>query len=161
MGVKLGVSAPSISKLCCADDVLLICRAKSNEVRTMMNCISTYCAWSGQSINLEKSGIFYSNGVHAQFKIQVRNLWGLKSLSQSTKYLGIPLFRSCDRKKDFHYLKEKLEAKMSSWKSKALSWMACATLIKSVGLAIPSYTMAVIQLPKVLCEEMDSLLRRF
>uniref|UniRef100_A0A2N9ET81 Reverse transcriptase domain-containing protein n=2 Tax=Fagus sylvatica TaxID=28930 RepID=A0A2N9ET81_FAGSY len=161
MGVKIGNTAPPISKLCYADDVILICRARADEVRSLMNCLDTYCAWSGQSISLEKSGVFYSKGVHVQFKKQICSLWGLKPLPQSTKYLGVPLFLSQNRMKDFHYLKERMEAKTCSWKSKALSWMGRATLIKSVALAIPCYTMAVIQLPKKLCEEMDAILRRF
>lgn len=47
MGVKLGNSALPISKLCYADDVILLCRAKLNEVQALMNCINTYCSWSG------------------------------------------------------------------------------------------------------------------
>ena len=62
---------------------------------------------------------------------------------------------------DFNYLKERMEVRTSGWKSKALSWMGRVTLIKSVALAIPSYRMAVIQLPKKLCEKLNSMIRRF
>jgi hypothetical protein len=68
---------------------------------------------------------------------------------------------SNNKRRDFKYLKENLEAKTSSWKCKSLSWMGRATLIKSVALAIPSYTMVVCKLPKGLCEEMDAIVRRF
>ena len=160
-GIKIGNSAPPLAKLCYADDVILICKAKMDKVRSLLSCIDTYCTWSGQSISIDKSDAFYSNGVHTQFKNQVKNVWGLKSLPQNTKYLGVPLFLSQNRKRDFIYLKERLEDKTSSWKSKSLSWIGRATLIKSVALTIPIYTMAAIQLPKKLCEEMDSVIRRF
>jgi hypothetical protein len=161
MGVKLGNSAPLISKLCYADDVILLCRARMDDVQSLMSCINTYCAWSGQMVSIEKSGAFYSKGVHTQFQKQVKCLWCLKTLPQSTKYLCVPLFLSHNRKKDFSYVKEKLESKTSCWKSKSLSWMGRATLIKSVAMAIPSYSMAAFQLPKSLYKDMDSCVKRF
>ena len=132
-----------------------------DDVQSLMSCINTYCAWSGQMVSIEKSRAFYSKGVHTQFQKQVKCLWGLKTLPQSTKYLGIPLFLSHNRKKDFSYVKEKLESKTSSWKSKSLLRMGQAILIKSVAMAIPSYSMAAFQLPKSLCEEMDFCVKRF
>jgi hypothetical protein len=88
-------------------------------------------------------------------------VWGLKTLPQNTKYLGVPLFLSQNKKKDFSYVKDRLESKTSGWKSNSLSWMGRATLSKSVALAIPNYSMTAFQLPKSLCEEMDSLLKKF
>ena len=72
-GVKLGHTSLEITKLMYADDVILICKAKQVEVSTMAECLSKYCAWSGQNINLEKSGLFASHGVHSQFLTQIRN----------------------------------------------------------------------------------------
>ena len=45
--------------------------------------------------------------------------------------------------------KERLDSKLSGWKSKNLSWSGRATLIKSMAQAIPAYAMSTIQLPKV------------
>lgn len=72
-GVKLGLGAITISKLFYADDVLLFCGAKISEVDVLMNCIDKYYLWSGQSISIEKSGIFVSKGVHRNFIAQVKN----------------------------------------------------------------------------------------
>ena len=72
-GVKLGLGAAAISKLFYADDVLLFCGAKISEVDVLMNCIDKYYLWSGQSISIEKSGIFVSKGVHRNFIAQVKN----------------------------------------------------------------------------------------
>ena len=101
MGVKLGNSAPPISKLCYADDMILLCRARMDDVQSLESYINTYCAWSGQMVSIEKSRAFYSKGVHTQFQKQVKCLWGLKTLPQRTKYLGFPLFLSHNRKKYF------------------------------------------------------------
>ena len=125
-----------------------------------MIILRKYCEWSGQQINFEKSGFFASKGVHSQFLNQLRNQRGLKKLFQGTKYLGVPLFLSSS-KKDFAYLKETLQSKVSNWKSKSLSWIGRATLVKSIALATPLYTKSSFLIPKSLCEEMDSMLKNF
>jgi hypothetical protein len=160
-GVKLGLGAAAISKLFYADDVLLFCGAKISEVDVLMNCIDKYCLWSGQSISIEKSGIFVSKGVHRNFIAHVKNQWGFRQLSQGVKYLGVPLFLSRNKSKDFAYVKEKLEARANGWKSKSLSWMGRATLIKAVAQSSPLYTMSTCKLPKKLCNDMDGVLRKF
>ena len=160
-GVKVAGNAHSISKLCYADDVILFCKAKMIEVTSLIKCINTYCEWSGQNVNVEKSGFFTFKGVPSQFKMQLKNSWGFKQLPQHTKYLGVPLFLSKNKTKDFRYVQEKLESRLSGWKCKNLSWMGRATLIKSVAQSTPIYTMVAFAIPKSLCETMDSLIRRF
>lgn len=159
--VKVSNTAPPISKLCYADDIILFCKAKSYELATLKVCLEKYCSWSGQSINIEKSSCFPSKGVSPQFINQVRCSWGLNILSNNTTYLGVPLFLSRSRNQDFRYIKERLDSKLSGWKSKNLSWSRRARLIKSVAQAIPAFTMSAIQLPKGLCEQLDASTRRF
>ena len=160
-GVKLSPAAPPITQLFYANDVLLFCRAKIREVDVMMKCIEKYCQWSGQSIRIEKSGLFVSKGVHRQFMNQVKNQWGYKKLANRVKYLGVPLFLSRNKSANFAYVKDKLEARTSSWKSKNLSWMGRATLIKSVAQACPIYPMSTCKFPKKLCNDLDRVVRKF
>ena len=160
-GVKVAGNALLISKLLHADDVIFFCKAKLSEVISLKGCIEKFCNWSGQCVSLDKSRIFWSKGVHPQFLHQIKSIWGLKKLHQKTKYLEVPLFVSSKRKEDFHYVKERLESKISSWKCKNLSWMRRATLIKFVAQAAPMYTMSTFLIPKGLCAEMDVMVRRF
>ena len=160
-GVKVARNAQPVSKLCYADDVILFCKAKFHEVNSLVRCINTYCEWSGQKVSIEKSGFFTSKGVHAQFTMQLRNTWGFKKLPQHTKYLGVPLLLLNNKTKDFHCVQERLESRLSGWKSKNLSWMGRATLIKSVAQSTPIYSMAAFKIPKSICDCMDSLIRRF
>ncbi|XP_065629740.1 uncharacterized protein LOC136067578 [Quercus suber] len=120
--VKVSNTAPPISKLCYADNIILFCKEKSSELATLK---------------------------------------GLNILSNNTTYLGVPLFLSRSRNQDFRYIKERLDCKLSGWKSKNLSWSRRATLIKSVAQAIPVYAMSAIQFPKGLCEQLDASTRRF
>ena len=89
-----------------------------------------------------------SKGVHHQFLHQVKTRWGFSKLSEGTKYLGVPLFFSCNKSKELGYVKECLEAQISGWKSKSLSWIGQATVIKSVALSTPIYAMCTLKFPK-------------
>lgn len=65
-GVKLARLALPITHLAFADDMILFCRATFEEVRNIKRCLELYCGWSGQGINLSKSGVFFSKNVRAQ-----------------------------------------------------------------------------------------------
>ena len=82
-------------------------------------------------------------------------------LPQNATYLGVPLFLSKSRNKDFKFIKEKLDNKLYGWKSKNLSWPGRATLIKLIAQAISIYAMSTILLPKGLCDQLDASLCRF
>ena len=49
--------------------------------------------------------MFASARVHPQFLKQIKNQWGLKKVHQGVKYLGVPLFFSNSKKRDFPMLK--------------------------------------------------------
>ena len=102
------------------------------ELSSLKERLGKYCQWSRQIINVEKSGVFPSKGVSPHFLNQIRAYWGLRKLPPLAKYLGIPLFLTPHRKKDLNDVKERIEDKLNSWKSKNLSWAGRATLIKSV-----------------------------
>ena len=125
-----------------------------------MNCLSTYCSWSRQAVSLENSGSFFSKGCMPSLRTSSNLSGALIHFHRILCIWGSRNFFFLTRK-DFNYVKEKLEARTSSWKCKALSWQGQATLIKSVALAIPTYIMAVCKFPKGLCEEMDSMLKCF
>lgn len=110
------------------------------ELSTLKKCLERYCEWSRQEISLENSGLFPSKGVSQQFLNQVKRCWGIKKISSKAKYLGVPLFLTNNRSRDLASIKERLENKLSSWKSNSLSWVGRATLIKSVAQSMPTYS---------------------
>ena len=73
----------------------------------------------------------------------------------------MPFFLSASSSRDLNPIKEKLENKLSGWKSKNLFWQGRPTLIKSVAQAILAYSMTAIQFPKKLCNRLDAIVRRF
>ena len=85
----------------------------------------------------------------------------MKKLKKDAMYLGAALFLSRSPSKDFKLLEEKLEAKLSGWRSRCLSWAGRCTLINSVAQAIPNYTLSSFNVPAKNCDKLDALLRRF
>lgn len=56
---------------------------------------------------------------------------------------------------------DRLKDRLKSWKAKVLSYAGRATLVQSVAMAIPMYTMGSNLLTKKVCREMDSRMRDF
>ena len=63
--------------------------------------------------------------------------------------------------KDFTYLQSKLEARLAGWRSKCLSWVRRRTLITLVTQTIPNYARSTFNIPNKVCNNLDSLTRRF
>ena len=57
-GVSISQYAPTISYLLFADDSLLFCQTKQEEVQVISNVLELYAVASGQCINLEKFSLF-------------------------------------------------------------------------------------------------------
>ena len=61
----------------------------------------------------------------------------------------------------FAKIKEKVGKKLARWKEKMLSMGGKEILIKAVAQTIPIYTMSCFQLPKGLCDDLESMMRNF
>ena len=81
--------------------------------------------------------------------------------SRHCKYLGLPSIIGKSKIDVFAEIKERVGRKLSGWKGKILSISGREILIKAVAQAILMYTMSCFQLPKGLCDEIESMMRRF
>ena len=160
-GVKMNVAGPAFTHVMYADDIMLFAKANSSEVKILDDCLETYCEWSGQRINRNKSGIIFYKLVQRDKRREVKELLAMNKIQPNATYLGAPLFQSTSRIKDFKFLQEKLESRLLGWRSKALSWAGRATMIRSVALALPSYTFSSSDVPIAVCAKMDASIRRF
>ena len=85
----------------------------------------------------------------------------MKKVPENDFYLRAPLFTSRSRSKDFKYLQDKLETRLTGWRSKNLSWASRCTLIKFVAQALPTYSFSTFDVPTVGCDKLDAMTRRF
>ena len=158
---KMNVFGPAITYVMFVDDLMLFAKANRKEVSILNECLDTYCMWSGQKINREKSGIIFSKLVSNYNRRWIKGELHMKKLPLDAFYLGTPFFSSRCKTKDFKYLIDRTEARLKGWRSKSLSWVGRRTLIKSVALALPTYSFSTASVPSSMCNKLDSTIRRF
>ena len=82
-------------------------------------------------------------------------------IKQYEKYLGLQSFVGSKKKQCFDFIKEKVWKKLQGWEEKLLSQAGRKVLIKAVLQAIPTYSMNCFKLPLGLCNDFESLIRKF
>ncbi|XP_072997676.1 uncharacterized protein [Typha latifolia] len=90
-GIKIARTAPPISHLMFADDLLLFGVANEKEATNIKASLDLYCTWSRQAINFEKSAIQFSSKTGADQKNIVLHKLMVKTLDKHDRYLGNPL----------------------------------------------------------------------
>lgn len=67
-------------------------RANYHDARNRMTILDTFSEWSGQEINFQRHGLFFSEKVGGTNKAQLEDIFSMKKLNQDSMYLGNPLF---------------------------------------------------------------------
>jgi hypothetical protein len=160
-GIRISRNSPPISHLLFADDLIIFSHAKVSEATCILDILNKYSSWSGQRVNLAKSAFFLSKNTKLVVRNAIKDTLNLQLIPSHAKYLGLPLFIHKNKSLAFIDLETKIIRKISGWKAKLLSQAARTTLIKTVANAIPSYTMSIFHLPKSLCQNIDSAIRKF
>ena len=77
------------------------------------------------------------------------------------KYLGLPSIIGKSKVEIFEEIKERVEKKLLGWKEKILSVDGRVILIKVVAQVIPTYITSCFQIPKILYDEIEGMMRKF
>ena len=85
----------------------------------------------------------------------------MRKLALDAFYLGIPIFSSSSKTKDFKLLIDRLGSKLKGWRSKALSWAGRKILIQTVSQGLPFYAFSTTEVLALVCNNLDSAMRRF
>ena len=92
---------------------------------------------------------------------EIKNLLGVGVTINYEKYLGLPSFVGRAKKQSFSYIRERIRHKIQGWKEPLLLQEGREVLIKVVLQSMPTFTMACFKLPKSLCKDIKSLIRKF
>ncbi|ONK68085.1 uncharacterized protein A4U43_C05F7270 [Asparagus officinalis] len=159
--IRISRGGPPLSHILFADDILLMAEASVAQVRVVKECLDRFCRSSGQKINPLKSKIFISPNVETDLAQRIQWESGFSVTSDLGVYLGMPLLHKKIDKHTFDPLLQKINNKLSGWRSKNLSLAGRITLAKSVITSLPVYTMASIDLPGSVCDKIDQITRSF
>lgn len=102
---------------------------------------------SGQAVNNQKSGIFFSSNVRRDKKLEVMNILGVTYYLSSGNYLGLPSSVGRSKNSVFGFLKDRIWKKIQGWNVKLLSKADKDVLLKYEVTTILSYCMSGFMLP--------------
>ncbi|BFG41163.1 hypothetical protein CerSpe_274360 [Prunus speciosa] len=159
--VQICQSGPFISHLFFADDLILFGKASVNQAIVMKNCLDGFCRLSGQKVSFEKSMIYVSPNTSSELAHSIATICGSPLTTCLGKYLGVPLIHTRVTKATYQEIIDKVQRRLSSWKSHTLSMAGRLTLLQSVTSAIPIYSMQSAKLPVSVCKKLDQLNRNF
>ncbi|XP_059446701.1 uncharacterized protein LOC132178276 [Corylus avellana] len=154
-------NGPWLSHLFFADDSLLCCKESLVKWRRITKILEKYEAASGQSLNKNKTSIFFSRNTSLERRNEIIQLSGLQAAHSFDKYLGLPTLVGKSRYQSFKTIKDKVWSCLNNWKLNFLSQAGKEVLLKAVVQAILTYCMSVFQLPVVLCREINRMMKRF
>ena len=132
-GVSICRGAPKVTNLMFVDDSLLFCQATRDEGETIAEILQTYERASGQSINLEKSSVYFSNNTSERQKGHILETLGVKEVVWFESYLGLPTLIGRAKYSTFSFLKDRIWKKLQGWKGMLLSRAGKEILIKAVA----------------------------
>nr|XP_023892530.1 uncharacterized protein LOC112004511 [Quercus suber] len=82
-------------------------------------------------------------------------------MSNTEKYLGLPIASGKSKVNTFKELQEKITKRVIGWKEKFISKAGREILIKTVAQAIPTYSMCLFKIPKAICDNINSILSKY
>jgi hypothetical protein len=160
-GVPSSKRGPRLNHLFFADDSLLFCRADLSHWNRLSTLLKSYELASGQRLNVSKTAIFFSRNTTEVIKEQILEVAGIPSSQRYDKYLGLPALVGKSRMKEFKGIRDRVWKRLQDWKLKLISQAGKEILLKTVIQAIPTFCMSVFRLPKVLCSNINTLMRKF
>lgn len=128
--VKASRHGPTISNLAFADDLILFCEASAEQAVIMQRCLNLFCEASGIKVSIDKSRVYFSDNTDFWIKEAVCGVLGMEATEDFGKYLGVPTINGRTSTRDYQYLVDKVNDKLSGWKAKTISLAGLATLIQ-------------------------------
>ena len=160
-GVSICNNAPSITHLLFADDSLLLLKVNDESANHLWHVLQLYKECSGQTINKDKSLIMFSINTETAAKESFMEILDISTVASCERYLGLPVYVGCSKRKTFEYLKDRVWKRIQGWKEKLLSKAGKEILIKVIAQAIPTYAMSCFDLTKMLCDDIGKMINRF
>ena len=160
-GLQVARGCPRIFHLLFADDTMFFLHANKRNCKTLNDILRKYGEASGQSINVDKSSITFSNKAPADLKEMVKNELKIQKDGGMGKYLGLPE-QFGRRKRDLYAsIIDRIQQKSRGWSTKFLSSAGKLVMLQSVLAPTPSFAMSSFKLPVSLCKRIQSVVTRF
>lgn len=108
-GCKISPMAPVVSHLLFADDSFMFFKATMEEVNAVRSILHDYASKSGQAINFQKSGIFFSSIVRRDKQHELATALGVHNDIATSSYLDLSSLIVRSKKRVFGFRKDRVQ----------------------------------------------------
>lgn len=88
--VKVSRASPKITHLLYADNLVIYRKAVHCEAAAVAECLHTYCGWTRQAINFDKSSSHFSHNVKWNLRSEICHILQMHECDHKGLYLGLP-----------------------------------------------------------------------
>ncbi|XP_072074455.1 uncharacterized protein [Arachis hypogaea] len=141
-------------------DTILFCPLDTETIVNYKRLLRCFELMSGLSINFDKSNLISVN-CEKEWVTHACGVLGCKEAVLPVRYLGISLGANPRLVKTWKPIIDKVEEKLSLWKTKVLNKAGKLVLIKSVLNSLPIYYLSLYKMPKAVADKLIALQRRF
>lgn len=106
-GCRISPTTPFITHLLFMDDSFMFFKANLEETKAVKTLLNEYEKISGQSVNFQKYGVFFSSNVRRDKQKELTNMFGVSNEMQDNKCLGLPSLVGISKKRCLDSLKIK------------------------------------------------------
>lgn len=122
---------------------------------------TSFCAGSGQKVNLKKFNIALSKGVDEYLATRISQIANIPVSTKLENYMGVPFIMGRINSKTFQHVLDRIDGRLEGWRAKNLTRTGWMILAKPVLAAIPAYIMPSTLLQKDLCNKIDRKIWQF
>ena len=145
----------SISHLLFADNTIIFCEGKEDQLLYISWILLWFEASSGLKINLDKSELIPMGNV-VNLNALAAEL-GCRTLHFPSTYLGLPLAASHKYVVVWDNIEERVRRRLALWKRNYISKGGRLTLIKSTLASLPLYQMSMVRMLVVVAKRLEKL----
>ncbi|CAL1400664.1 unnamed protein product [Linum trigynum] len=149
-----------LTHLCFVDDLLIFTKGSGEAVGTVATILEKFYLVSGLRCNPSKSE-FFCAGVTEEERGLLASCSRFKEGALPVRYLGIPLTAGKLKAAECRALVERITSRTRGWQAKLLTYADKLQLIVAVLANITQFWMNIIQLPKKVIREVESLCSKF
>jgi hypothetical protein len=122
--------------------------------------LANYEGALGQRLNKDKTLVFFNRNTNPAQQ-WFFGLSGIPKSQHFDMYLGLPALVGKSHINDFQNIIDRVQRRVSYWKTRFMSLPRKEILLKATVQAIPMYIMRVFLLLKELCRELNSIMQKF
>jgi hypothetical protein len=125
-------------------------KASEDQARIVNVIVTSFEKGTGQIVNPAKCSMVFGSKCPDQERKNVLEILHVSNRKWKEKYLGLPTPTGRMTKEKFKMVKEKLVNRCNTWAEGHMLMGAKEVLIKSIAQAIPTYTIGIFKLPRLL-----------